>query len=629
MIDFKLFPGLPLVVLDKNQTWTGDSANIIYWEDVGSDINVVYLPLLVDKFGDELKRSYISRVDRLAHKVVNGSSTIDTLRDKNGFSFWWMSLLSEKSPWKSGEMFSVFRAMLLEELLSGFEGDDVFLVSHDTKLIKWLSKITEKCEKSFTHQSPLGNKTSTRFLWKRRVPKTILSILFVLRQISRCRKSLFSKPAVKPITDKNYSNICTIIDYSVGFEPNKLTEGQLQSKYWGELIDKITHNSASMNWITWFIPSKEFPSLSALLKAKAQYSRQSNNRLLVFEEFFSFKVLCRSIKRYIELRKKAPNFRDIIGCSSDVMVFLEDDWSESVKGIVATDACIRYSILEEALSALPEITSGQGTAIYLYENQAWERALNFIWKRNSSHPIFGFQHVSGKFYDLRPFDGTESERWNAYDESPLPNKVIVTGEGAYKDLVAYGFPKERVYIAESLRSLYLKKFNFNALSERNNTNLRTLLVVTDYLSSATRAQLKLLSEAWHDVDESFDSIIIKPHPSCPVEDILEEYDLAHEGKIVVEKRSLDKLWSEADIVYTSNVTGAALESAYMQLPTVICYSSESFNMSPLRGNDSVSFIASALELKKAITGVNSSSIPNNYICLDLSLDKWRKLLNFS
>lgn len=630
MIDFKLFPELPLVVLDKNQNWTGEPASIVYWEDIGSDSNAVYLPLLVDKFGGELKRSYIRRVDRLAHQVVNGSSVIDTLRDENGFSFWWMSLLSEKSPWKSDEIFTVFRAMLLEELLMGFEGNEVFLLSRDAKLIKWFSEVTKKLGKNFTCQSPLGKKTVIRFLWRRQLPKAILSILFMLRQVGRCRKALFSKPVVKRKIEARHSNICTIIDYSVGFEPNKLAEGQIKSKYWGELLDKVVRNSASINWITWFIPSKDYPSLSALLKARAQYNRESeSNRLLVFEEFFSFEVLFRSIKRYIELRKRAPSFRDVVNCPSDVMVFLEDDWNESFKGIVATDACIRYSILEEALSVIPEVSYDRGRAIYLYENQAWERALNFIWKQNSSHPLFGFQHVSGKFYDLRPFDGTDSEEWNVYDESPLPDKVIVTGKGAYEDLVGYGFPEDIAYIAESLRSLYLNNINFDVLQEKKNTTQKTLLVVTDYLSTATRAQLKLLSEAWYCVGENFESIIVKPHPSCPVEDILEEYELVHEDKIIVESRALDKLWASADMVYTSNVTGAALESAYMQLPTLICYSSGSFNMSPLRGNDSVSFIASAFDFEKAIATVSSSSIPNNYMCLDPSLDKWRTLLNFS
>jgi surface carbohydrate biosynthesis protein (TIGR04326 family) len=298
--------------------------------------------------------------------------------------------------------------------------------------------------------------------------------------------------------------------------------------------------------------------------------------------------------------------------------FLREDWKSSICGVAAIDACFKFSLLEEAIDAF-SITDVSGKGIYLYENQGWERALTYLWQKKCSQEIYGFQHVSGKFFDLRPYDGFEG---GAYVEAPLPDKIIVTGESAYKSLEQFGYPTKKLVIAESLRNLYLGKLD----SVERSSEIRTLLVVTDYLKQATDYQLRILTESWEAIERNFSKVIVKPHPNCPVDEILSKYGIAREAIIDVDNRSLDKIWCEVDVVFASNVTGAALESAYIALPTLVSLSADSFNMSPLRGIKGVSFVCSGENIEKVLTDLTSPELPCNYLCLNQSLRLWEALL---
>lgn len=624
MINPKFHSDFPLVILDKGESWEGEDANIIYWSDIGSNKENVYLPLLVDEHGEQLKLEYIECIEKFSSKKVDGISIKDTLQQEEGFSFWWMTLISEKSPWKSKEIFLVFCAMLLTKIIPAYKGEEIILVSNNKKLCSWIKNLPELSNNNVTLLPGKRVKKNPYSYFKSIVPNTFLAFLFLLRQVLICRGQIFSKRKNHRIfqTKKNY----TVIGYSLGVNVDEFSKGNIVSSYWGKLAEEIKSSSGVVNWLMWYIPSEDFPSFKSILLFRNKSKKQNNEAVTFFEEFFSIKVLIKSLSRYFKLRKSAPNFLSIIDGSHDVLYFLNDDWKCSTKGISAIDACIKYSLLEEAINSLKLMSVDTGKGVYLYENQAWERALTYLWKQKTDQELLGFQHVSGKFYDLRPFDGVADG--SVYDESPLPSIVIVTGQAAAHDMIAFRYPSKRVVIAESLRNLYLKDLSEKRLPEQDIKlkKTRTLLVVTDYLNSISDHQLKVMADAWPVIDMQFERVIIKPHPNCAVDEILKKYDLGKELKISIEMRPLSELWSQADAVYVSNITGAALESAYMKLPTLVSFCSNSFNMSPLRGVDGVSFVATANDLKKSLQFLVCPNISNEHICLDNSLKKWRKIL---
>lgn len=607
-----------LVILDSLGVWQDKAANKIFWSDLGSDSDSLYIPELVEKYGDELKHEYIRLVEGFGNSNIQGTSLKSALKQNEGFSFWWMTLLSEKSPWKSNEIFVVFKALILKKLLLKYDGDRIVIVSNDRKLVEWIEAQYFNSKKIIKHVKVGPNKKNSKKSWKDILPHKLQAVLYFLRFVISYKCVLFSSHSKslkkKLVVEKDF----TFIGYSDNLNSDEFAKGTIVSGYWGRLNEKLYEQGVALNWLMLFVSTPQYPSLKSILRARDKAFTDERESVFFLEEFSTLSMLKRVISRFLTLQRVGSKYQALLSEKASVLSFLGEDWKSSMYGVAAVDACFKFSLLEEAIDAF-STTDVSGKGIYLYENQGWERALTYMWQKKCSQEIYGFQHVSGKFFDLRPYDGFEE---GAYVEAPLPDKIIVTGESAYKSLEQFGYPTKKLVIAESLRNLYLGKLK----SIERSSEIRTLLVVTDYLKQATEHQLNILAESWEAIERNFDKVIVKPHPNCPVDEILSKCGIAREAIIDVDNRSLDQIWCETDVVFASNVTGAALESAYIALPTLVSFSADSFNMSPLRGIKGVNFVCSGTNIEKVLSDLSSPELPCNYLCLNQSLRLWEALL---
>ncbi len=74
------------------------------------------------------------------------------------------------------------------------------------------------------------------------------------------------------------------------------------------------------------------------------------------------------------------------------------------------------------------------------------------------------------------------------------------------------------------------------------------------------------------------SIIVKPHPNCPI--IAEDYPNL---SMKISMNSIPTLLKDCDVAYTSNVTSAAIDAYYSNIPVISVLEPGNLNMSPLRG----------------------------------------------
>ncbi len=623
--NFELCSNLPLVILDEGEIWDGEDANIVYWADIDVPLKCLSIPYLVDINGTTLKSKYINLIQNLGNKNVSGKSVKLHFKTTEHLSFWWLSLLSEKSPWKSKGIFDVFKSMILESILTDYSGREIVVFSNNHSLTKWLE---EKVR--FSGQKLIVNKrcskiNSTLLKWKSWLPHTLQASFLILRLGINYRSQLF-KTKYPNNSSINNNSVNTVITYSDNLDIKKFYQGKVYSGYWNGLDEYLDLSNKKVNWLMLYVASKDFPSLkTALLARNKAFKNEDFQQVFFIEEFFSIKILFKILYRYTILFFRTLKLSSLLNDKSDVLFFLKADLLSSIRGVAAMDGCVKLSLLEESLNFLP-INKKHGKGLYVYENQAWERALVYMWKRKTSNEIIGFQHVSGKFYDMRPFDGFSFSENNAsYENELIPDKLLVTGVSAKSELQNNQFPKDKLFIVESLRNLYLVKSK-NTEPKIYNKNKLVLLVVTDHLQNITEHQLKLVSECWNEISKKFNKVIIKPHPNCPVDCFLDKYNINKENSLIVENGPLSNLWNNVDVVFASNVTGASLESAYMGLPTIVSLNSNSFNMSPLRGFKDVVFTATAKDLKLALRNPVVSCIPDDYFYLDLSLKLWKNLL---
>jgi len=69
----------------------------------------------VDQHGDALRARYVAFIHDLGQQRVGGKPLVEALSDDDGFSYWWMTHLAEKSPFKSPRIYDCLRLMGLEQ----------------------------------------------------------------------------------------------------------------------------------------------------------------------------------------------------------------------------------------------------------------------------------------------------------------------------------------------------------------------------------------------------------------------------------------------------------------------------------------------------------------------------------
>ncbi|MBU0545449.1 MAG: carbohydrate biosynthesis protein, partial [Proteobacteria bacterium] len=83
-----------------------------------------------------------------------------------------------------------------------------------------------------------------------------------------------------------------------------------------------------------------------------------------------------------------------------------------------------------------------------------------------------------------------------------------------------------------------------------------------------------------------------------------------------------------DVVFTSNITSAAVDACCAGIPVVQMLDGYTFNMSPLRGLKGVMYVANPIELAKALLNARyrESLVVEPYFYLDGDLPRWMQLL---
>ena len=157
----------------------------------------------------------------------------------------------------------------------------------------------------------------------------------------------------------------------------------------------------------------------------------------------------------------------------------------------------------------------------------------------------------------------------------------------------------------------------------SNKDALAILVCGDILSTTNEQMLDWLNKALPILPDNL-TIKVKPHPARSIDP--EKYPSLN---LKIFNEPLHHLLSEVDVTFTSNITSAAVDAYFSGVPVVSMLDGDSFNISPLRGLNGVSFVTSPSELASAL--LNSRGKENlqaePYFFLDRKLPLWRKLLS--
>ena len=616
-----------LVIWDSNERCHSNNKHKVLWcsYNINNPRVETSIPQLVEDSADELKLQYLSLVYKLGEEKINNKRIVDHLEIKSDFSYWWMTLLTEKCNFsKSPQIDNIIKLMALRSWLEDLSYSNIVLVSSNTVLAESMKLMSTGLNIKFKWQKKkkyFKKESFIRYLYKL-LPQAVRALIWLFHHTV----SQWPLKGIGVEEWKKTEATTTFVSYLFNLVPSSAKNGEFNSRYWTFLPKYLTDKMINTNWLHFYIKSELLPNAKDAAKQIICFNNQKDSLQVhaTLFSFFSVNVLKNTINDWIFLTRKCSVLRPAIEKQSGAYwPLIKHDYLVSIKGVVAIRNLLYFHLFREAISVLPTQQNGA----YLQENQGWEFGFIYAWQ-SAGHKknLVGVPHSTIRYWDLRFFFDKRSYIRLKNKDLPLPDFVGVNGNIAKKLYLNGGYPKDMLHGVEALRYLHLLSVNNeNIFIQRKFASKLSVLILGEYLSRDTAMQMQLLYSSIGFLEKSFD-FLVKPHPCCSI--YAKDYPNL---KMKITMEPIFKLLDYCDVVYTGRYTSAAVDAYCMGKKVITVLDQNSLNLSPLRGFSDVSFISTAKELADALNNMenikNVNGQGDNYFHLDKHLPRWRKLLS--
>lgn len=617
-----------ILIWDVGGTPTYEADLKILWRSFngGNDPSLISISEIVEDDAADLRSKYLSWLYDLGTTEIRGRRIIDILEIRPGFSFWWMTLLAQRTnAFESRYILDVVKLMALEDLINQFPAlKSIQLVSNNRKLIISLKEFAEAKGFKFNSISPPCPSSGYSIKpFYRSLSYPLQAFLYLLKYLL----SFFTFQRTNPEV-KNFSNQdqISVIDILVHLDKDAFSSGNFKSNYWTSIVNVFESSGIKTNWIHSFYKhdSVKTPAFARKLLKQFNYHGGGRQSHLLLEAGLNIRNALMAFKDYIRIVIKTVQFTRMRhhfqppNSAFNFWIFFKEDWNNSFFGTEAVINCLRLNLFEDTFRNIPH----QRIGIYIQENQPWEMALIYSWKGAGHGKLIGVPHTTVRYWDLRYF--LDKRNFSSCKNNfPIPDIVAVNGNVAYKTYIEGGYPPALISKVEALRYLHLLDVIEKPSRNFSNTDALSILVCGDILSTTNEQMLDWLNEALPMLPDNL-TIKVKPHPARSI-DSGKYLSL----KLKIFNEQLHHLLEEVDVAFTSNITSAAVDAYFSGIPVVSMLDGDSFNISPLRGLNGVSFVTSPSELGSAL--LNSKGKKNlqvePFFFLDRKLPLWRDLLS--
>jgi surface carbohydrate biosynthesis protein (TIGR04326 family) len=609
--------------------WDGEGApprgpwRVALWRAFGEPGGSAHsVPEYLEAHAEALRARFLAWVQDLGEARIGGARLVDRLVIRPGLSFWWTTLLTEKSVVNSPQIISVLKLFALEDWLGIAWRGRIVLATPDATLARafdgWCRNAGLELEvRRLPGSRPLPSAPRPR----RPLPHFMLAVGTLLRYLWRHW----------PLKGTGIAGLrastaqTTFCSYLFHLDEDAARSGRFATSFWTDLHSVIERGSTGVNWLLMFIAHSGVQTARRARELIERFNAHDSGVQVhaALEGGLGAGVAVGAVRDYLKIAAATLRlsgaramFRPTQS-NLDLWPMFELDWRTSLRGSVAMFNCLMLNLFERVLPLLPK----QRVGVYLLENIGWEVAFVHCWKSAGHDSLIGVPHSTVRFWDLRYFFDPRCYAGTDANARPLPDLVAVNGPAAMEAYSRGGFPRERLVEVEALRYLHLADAPAKEASDTPGS-LR-VLVLGDYMPAATRQQLEWLAAAAVSLP-SDTRYFVKPHPASPI-DAADYPSLQME----VTRQPVQSLLRDCDVAYTSNMTSAAVDAYSAGIPVVSVLEGETFNSSPLRGLEGVSYVTSPAELAVALRrapeqrkGVHATG----YFRLDKRLPRWRELL---
>lgn len=613
---------------------TSSSGSAISWNRIDVPAGVTSLPMLVELSLEQLRDEYLRWNASLAEAHVGHKTLAEVLYSNfyNG-SFWWSTLVAQRSPMLSSHIFTVYKLRALECFYNDGSYQGLTYTGSNEELHRILDQWCKSIGHEYTWQHPSARSRKSiagkAVQWlKNTLAHPIEAFLEYYYFLRHRFFPVFTagQGRATPLPDADLS----VITYMPNFNHQAARQGEFQSNYWGPLNRLISELGIKVNWVWIYAESTDYSyRKTAKLRHKLNETAGKTGQkhllladrfrlgslgmvLLMYVRLYLLSFKCTSLKSAFQLPGSAINFFTV----------LKDDWYGSFRGSHAVKSCLEAAAFHDLIGDLPEKTKQM---LYIWENQGWEQHMLMNWQATSGRKASAFAHAfnSSTTMDLRANLGEDSIL--PPSGRRIPDRLIAMGRIPAENLRNMGWPGDSICVAESLRQSHFADAYATCRHDLPPAG-RSLLVITGYLLSESRFQLELLSKAdQYGGLSRYSEIMVKPHPFCPLEAELNDLQLS--VPVRIEKRMLAELFTEVDSVYAANSTSAAIEVAWVGLPLILCLPYEAINFNPLRDVEGVTFVGTPEQLARELSDPARINLPPDMYLFNENAAKWRALFD--
>ena len=574
------------------------------------------LPRYIEDNDIILREQYLDLIKSVNEVTLFNKNIREFLTVKGGFSFWEMSPVNEQSIY-SQPISLIIKALAIRRILERRDYDVVVIDVSNPNLSKVISLTCKKM--GLRVQSRNNNllvKIKEQFINNYIVlmGKGFIYLLHVC-----IKQTIFTRNNELNFFEKTITFFSPLTHLK---KRSGINNTYFNSELWDGLPELFIESKKKANWIHTFSPSGGIASRYEAKSLIDNFNKETNFVHSLIGTNFYYKLVLKVIKQWIYFSFSYTRLRGIkklIMTEDEVVNFwplLKENIYQSFTGYrLAYNLFVFYDI-EELFSKLPR----QDKCFYLYENQPWEKALLYFFRKYNNGNIFGVVHSTVRFWDMRHFH--HSAKLINYDRNltTLPDYFLLNGRYAKELYLESGIPEKRALDSEALR--YREIIN-NQLIEKEENKEEAILLILDYSEAFSINMMKFveLYEKEYQRDLHY---IVKPHVNSPID--LRDFEIKN---AVISNDKIETLLHNPCKCICSNMTSAQIDALIMQSNVIVILDGKELNLSPLKGLEAASFVSTIEELDEALMNspeVLKKGVASDFFFHDKKLTRWKKYI---
>jgi len=580
----------------------------------------------IEKNSHKIKKKYLSFIHDLGNQKIKNQSLSSMLTNKNGYNLWWMSLLAEKSYYKSPEIINCLKIIALEEVLKSKKIKEIFFITSSTRSSRAVELLCNDLNIKFRSKKISNKKTnifSQRFFLKKiynNLPFFFQSIIWFSNFLIKNFRLKLDKEQKTFLANEN-NNFLFVSNFA-HLNKTELKKNNFYSYQWGDLNNLLKRLKIKSLWIQNYIKSQEVKnSLEAKKYLNMINEKSDSERHLFSTSFINLEVIIKiKFKLIYHLIYSLVLFNHIkklkfSGTSSSILYLLNNDLKKSFYGSVLVENLIYIDLFDKILKQ----TSNKKLGIFLMENQPWEKAFIHAWRKYGHGKLIGYCHTTVNYWHLNYFDDIKTINSFSKFSQRKPDLIAVSGMLAKKNLLQFGYKKNRILEVDSLRYSYLSKLKKKSISKKNNR----ILILGDHYDLTTINMLNCFKNLNISLKKKF-QFYFKPYPANKIVSINDKIEFLSKTN-----KPFNKIINNYYTIITSRSSAASLESYVIGKNVIIFLENNELNSSPLFGIKNVNYVKSQYDLEKKILKISKNKVNKsikNYLYINPNLEKWKKVI---